>query len=958
MKKSDINIKNVLLIFLPSLLFFILKKPFYLAIENRFLINPNFSNLVFDLLFITVIFTVIVLLIIKFRGKNRYIPSKLEFYLLFLTLSTLTLVYFFPSKEWEFLEIKSISWLVRLDYVFPIYMILLFTLIGGAINANWKKNIPDSLNNFLLEDNPRTPDNGVEFENSNLATKLFKVISKNNFEKSFSIGIIGPWGNGKSSLLNFISSKITSHNKSNKEKIIQVHFSPYLIHSDDYARGFLSVLSQELSPYNGNISELFHRYAKSISNINKYFKVIELPKEKDNSSTDLYDQINLGIERINKKIVVYLDDLDRLDDKEILQILKLIRNSANFKNTIFLVAMDKEYILKRLLSSNKNLNIVFIDKFFQLEVYLPQISNDELAKYFIKKINCSNLLNSQEKESIIDSLNHERIMFKEYVKNFRDIKKIFNQIVFETQFLSGEISITDLINFILLKTKFPTIIPLIVKNEGYFFDTKNGIYELRKIELPEKKDFYNLLFSNLSRFKLNLAEYEIYSYFMDKDQEITNDITHLGKSEKKIILATLIRLFGDTKPIKFSSIKHRSNFRKIMQQKLLEEDVSTNEFEILIKSPDYKNIIKNKYTSIKKLKNLITRTEYYTSKNNIEKRKILNIYSVLLNKFNEANDEDFDLLRLIGNIAGIEKFYTENNEYLLNDFFGKNSVLSNYNKLIILGTIWYSKDENILWGIDSKQFEELTISTFKRYLDEHNGNSIWEAGDFSFFRVYHTIKYIDSIKKDRNKLIKEFWIENDLEILFSQMIKMSSFDLNVYEIISVAEEIFGSKIDFIHFILKHRDINTPSGAEISKYLNLSLIINFKRNICFKFINNKAILKVIEKNQKINEFNELSIKQVFFKINSQELADIIRSNYFGSIPLVFCHFERSHYIVAEIPIRNFENELFNFTKEIYEIAKENLGWNNLNYEKHKVLKKEIFILNEEPKATMTVYSIQP
>ncbi|WP_422653172.1 hypothetical protein IZU89_15130 [Cellulophaga lytica] len=69
----------------------------------------------------------------------------------------------------------------------------------------------------------------------------------------------------------------------------------------------------------------------------------------ESSSYDIYNRINLTLKDLNKRFVVFVDDLDRLSNKEVLQVLKLVRNTANFKNFIFIVALDKDYILNELM---------------------------------------------------------------------------------------------------------------------------------------------------------------------------------------------------------------------------------------------------------------------------------------------------------------------------------------------------------------------------------------------------------------------------------------------------------------------------------------------------------------------------------------------------------------------------------------------------------------------------------
>jgi len=56
------------------------------------------------------------------------------------------------------------------------------------------------------------------------------------------------------------------------------------------------------------------------------------------SSNSMFDTINGTLRKLNKQLVVFVGDIDRLDKEEITEVMRLIRNTANFYNTVFIVA--------------------------------------------------------------------------------------------------------------------------------------------------------------------------------------------------------------------------------------------------------------------------------------------------------------------------------------------------------------------------------------------------------------------------------------------------------------------------------------------------------------------------------------------------------------------------------------------------------------------------------------------
>ncbi|MFL0119784.1 P-loop NTPase fold protein, partial [Tenacibaculum maritimum] len=96
------------------------------------------------------------------------------------------------------------------------------------------------------------------------------------------------------------------------------------------------------------------------------------------------------LKKLNKRIVIIIDDFDRLQANEIFEILKLIRNTAGFDTFTYVVAYDKEYLVKSLKNNNIPNPEKFTEKIFLREIELLPVTNiqinnslkQELLKYF------------------------------------------------------------------------------------------------------------------------------------------------------------------------------------------------------------------------------------------------------------------------------------------------------------------------------------------------------------------------------------------------------------------------------------------------------------------------------------------------------------------------------------------------------------------------------------------------
>ena len=93
----------------------------------------------------------------------------------------------------------------------------------------------------------------------------------------------------------------------------------------------------------------------------------------------LKDQVNC--------LVIALDNLDRCDPENVLEILAMIKSFMNVDNCKYIVTCDKDAIenhLKRAFGNseeNKNDAREFLTKFFQIQLYVPPIAWGDLADY-------------------------------------------------------------------------------------------------------------------------------------------------------------------------------------------------------------------------------------------------------------------------------------------------------------------------------------------------------------------------------------------------------------------------------------------------------------------------------------------------------------------------------------------------------------------------------------------------
>lgn len=228
------------------------------------------------------------------------------------------------------------------------------------------------------------PDDAIESEEddwlgfSDMAWIVHVNLSELDLSQgSLTVGVIAPWGRGKSSFINLLRKRLE------RDGGIIIPFNPRGSKSiSSIPEDFFDTFAKELSRHYLGFGLLLARYTKHIGLLNQYtwtrplgsLLTLVLPGKEQ-------EAVNRTLRELDKRVYVLLDDLDRLSGEEILEVLKLMDRNASFSNTVFIVAYDKAYInnvLKKYL--DHGLNHSFIDKYISWEIPLPEPDKEMLER--------------------------------------------------------------------------------------------------------------------------------------------------------------------------------------------------------------------------------------------------------------------------------------------------------------------------------------------------------------------------------------------------------------------------------------------------------------------------------------------------------------------------------------------------------------------------------------------------
>lgn len=317
------------------------------------------------------------------------------------------------------------------------------------IHRTRKEDPLHNSNPYLMPDQPISTPNEDLLEYNIEAVRLVKILENLSLDKSWSIGITSPWGTGKTSFLNLVKQVLNSNT------FITVNFNPR--NSKDtrsIQEDFFTTACAALKPYNSSFSTMFRSYMEALQLFDKkdiISTLLSLGSMVDKKSAK--EKLSDALEHLPKKVVIIIDDFDRLLADDIIEVFKLIDGNASFPNVIFLTAYDKKHVAKMISEKYQNEDSLFSDKFFNLEVVVPIRPYRKLHTHLSKWLLDGIRIKEEERDlyrSILD--NYEKLLSK-YLLTLRDVKRFLNLFIKEYVPMKEEVNFEDFFLITIIKYK-------------------------------------------------------------------------------------------------------------------------------------------------------------------------------------------------------------------------------------------------------------------------------------------------------------------------------------------------------------------------------------------------------------------------------------------------------------------------------------------------------------------------
>lgn len=355
-----------------------------------------------------------------------------------------------------------------------------------ALRARMRQAPIDAIKEGYQIDQPITPEDedllGRRGEAESLAEKIFKTDTSKG---AFTLGLTAPWGAGKTSFMLVMREYLR---KKPSQEVIVMAFNPWMYRkAPNLTQVFFEELSRTLAPYNSDLASAFIRYVRSLlaQESNAWLQLVGrlLPQESNEKSiTEQYDSLSQEICRLGRKIFIFIDDVDRLESEEIIELFCLVRNISSFPSMSYVLAYDKVYVISQLKRKDFDEQTVsYMEKILQEEYPLTKITPEQLEKAFMDDLTKLGPMYATLANRIRSS-----IAIVDYLPTIRAVKRIRNTLLSVRKKLEGNIDLFDWFIFELIRIQYPRLYDDLRERFWEKVNVKDEVHVILKYEKVEQ----------------------------------------------------------------------------------------------------------------------------------------------------------------------------------------------------------------------------------------------------------------------------------------------------------------------------------------------------------------------------------------------------------------------------------------------------------------------------------------
>lgn len=363
------------------------------------------------------------------------------------------------------------------------------------------------------------------------AKYLARCILDHDDRQSLVIGLYGGWGSGKTSIINLTLEELNfaANNMFEQEKPIILNFSAWSYSGQNQLiYSFFRRLSSEMRRaeffHNDKIIHLLELYIsffthkpipkilrekkKTFTQFIKYIfnKDEHYGWESGRDLTLVKAELNKLLALESRKLIIFIDNILRLQDGEINQIFQMVKSIGDFNHTIYILSLDKKPIVNALNRVHHQGGGRYLKKIVQLPFHIPGISMQDLEHILLNWLN--KIIITLPKESF-DATYWADIYYstlKFFFTHSRDITHYINTLSFGFYHVQEVVNPVDFFAITALQVFESQVYYGIRDNKDLFTDLAENVYPFDPQKFLEDKGRCDEIINRSKRIPIEIIE--------------------------------------------------------------------------------------------------------------------------------------------------------------------------------------------------------------------------------------------------------------------------------------------------------------------------------------------------------------------------------------------------------------------------------------------------------------------
>lgn len=308
----------------------------------------------------------------------------------------------------------------------------------------------------VQSDNPINQADDDLLNRAGHARRLARQVLAFDLSEGLVVGVLGPWGSGKTSFVNLMRSELSAIGGP------ILDFNPWMFSgAQQLVDSFFAEMASQLKlkPGLAEIGKNLEDYGETVGGLG-WLPLVGTWIDRGRVATKVVGKVLQGrkqgagayraklaskLSGLKQPIVVIIDDVDRLTTPEIRDIFKLVRLTASFPNIIYIVSFDRIRV-ENALGEEGVPGRDYLEKILQLAVDLPRVPDNFINRLALGAL--EEALDNVAASVPFDSNSWPDVfteVIRPLMRNMRDVRRYASAVRVTALDLAGEIQLVDVL---------------------------------------------------------------------------------------------------------------------------------------------------------------------------------------------------------------------------------------------------------------------------------------------------------------------------------------------------------------------------------------------------------------------------------------------------------------------------------------------------------------------------------